>query len=132
MGGLTSSASVQWVFCWSSSTCRCISTVSVGRKVISTSYSSAILPLLPRMTFLLRNSGNGQEELVHPPISATVSTVLLDKNATVRVEILILKKPLPRVHQHTHVCWEWAIILGEIQARAQESFHSPPTTTHAG
>ena len=44
LGGLTSSASVQWVFCRSSCTCRCISTVSVGRKVISTSYSSAILP----------------------------------------------------------------------------------------
>ena len=44
LGGLTSSASVQWVFCRSSSTCRCISNVSVGRKVISASYSSAILP----------------------------------------------------------------------------------------
>ena len=42
-----SSASVQWVFCRSSSTCRCISTVSVGRKVISASYSSAILPSPP-------------------------------------------------------------------------------------
>ena len=37
LGGLTSSASVQWVFYRSSSTCRCISDVSVGRKVISTS-----------------------------------------------------------------------------------------------
>ena len=45
LGGLRSSASVQWVFCRSSSTCRCISTVSVGRKVISVSYSSTILPL---------------------------------------------------------------------------------------
>ena len=44
LGGLMSSASVQWVFCRSSSMCRCISTVSVGRKVISASYSSAILP----------------------------------------------------------------------------------------
>ena len=44
LGGLTSSASIQWVFCRSSSTCRCISNVSVGRKVISTSYSSVILP----------------------------------------------------------------------------------------
>ena len=44
LGGLTSSASVQWVFCRSSSTCRCISDVFVGRKVISASYSSAILP----------------------------------------------------------------------------------------
>ena len=52
LGGLTSSASVQWVFCRSSSTCRYISTVSVGRKVISASYSSAILPLLPRFIFL--------------------------------------------------------------------------------
>ena len=42
LGGLTFSASVQWVFCRSSSTCRCISTVSVGRKLISMSYSSAI------------------------------------------------------------------------------------------
>ena len=44
LAGLTSSASVQWVFCRSSSTCRCISNVSVGMKVISTSYSSAVLP----------------------------------------------------------------------------------------
>ena len=44
LGSLRSSASVQWVFCRSSSTCRCISNVSVGRKVISPSYSSAILP----------------------------------------------------------------------------------------
>ena len=42
LGGLTSSASIQWVFYRSSSTCRCISDVSVGRKVISVSYSSAI------------------------------------------------------------------------------------------
>ena len=49
LGGLTSSASVQWVFCRSSSTCRCTSNVSVGRNVISTSYSSAILPRPPRM-----------------------------------------------------------------------------------
>ena len=42
LGGLTFSASIQWVFCRSSSMCRCISTVSVGRKVISASYSSAI------------------------------------------------------------------------------------------
>ena len=42
LGGLTFSASVQWVFCRSCSTCRCISNVSVGRKVISASYSSAI------------------------------------------------------------------------------------------
>ena len=45
LGGLRSSASVQWVFYRSSSTCRCISDVSVGRKVISASYSSAILKL---------------------------------------------------------------------------------------
>ena len=44
LGGLRSSASVQWVFCRSNSTCRCISTVSVGRKVISAPYSSAIFP----------------------------------------------------------------------------------------
>ena len=45
-GYLRSSASVQWVFYRSSSTCRCISDVSVGRKVISTSYSSAIFSSL--------------------------------------------------------------------------------------
>ena len=48
LGGLRSSARVQWVFCRSFSTCRCISDVFVGRKVISMSYSSAILKLLPR------------------------------------------------------------------------------------
>ena len=42
-----SSASVQWLFCRSSSTCRCISNVSVGSKVISASYSSPILPRPP-------------------------------------------------------------------------------------
>ena len=47
LGGLTSSASVQWVFYRSSSTCRCMWGVSVGRKVISVSYSSAILKLSP-------------------------------------------------------------------------------------
>ena len=52
LGGLMSSASVQWVFCRSSSTCGCISTVSVGRKVISASYSSAILPPPPRIFFI--------------------------------------------------------------------------------
>ena len=52
LGGLTSSASVQWVFCRSSSTCRCISNVSVGRKVISASYSSAILPYLEHLDFI--------------------------------------------------------------------------------
>ena len=46
LGGLTFSARVQWVFCRSSSTCRCISNVSVGRKVISASYSSAIFSTL--------------------------------------------------------------------------------------
>ena len=52
LGGMTFSASVQWAFCRSSSTCRCISTVSVGRKVISASYSSAILPILhPRALY---------------------------------------------------------------------------------
>ena len=47
LGGLRSSPSVQWVFYRSSSTCGCISDVSVERKVISTSYSSAILTVPP-------------------------------------------------------------------------------------
>ena len=34
------------MFCRSCSTCRCISDVFVGRKVISTSYSFAILKLI--------------------------------------------------------------------------------------
>ena len=48
LGGLRSSASVQWVFCRSSSTCRCIFDVFVRRKVICMSYSSTILKLLLR------------------------------------------------------------------------------------
>ena len=43
LGSLRSSASVHYVFCRSCSTCRCIFDVFVGRKVISMSYSSAIL-----------------------------------------------------------------------------------------
>ena len=35
--------------------CRCISTVSVGRKVISASYSSAILPLPLSCIFILKH-----------------------------------------------------------------------------
>ena len=53
LGGLTSSVSIQWVFYMSSSTCSCISDVSMGRKVISTSYSSAIFSLLCFFLFLL-------------------------------------------------------------------------------
>ena len=51
LGDLRSSASVQLVFCRSCSTCRCISDVFVGRKVISTSYSSAILKVSPHLSF---------------------------------------------------------------------------------
>ena len=43
LGCLRSSASVQYVLCRGCSTCRCISDVFAGRKVISTSCSSAIL-----------------------------------------------------------------------------------------
>ena len=53
LGGLTCFASVQWVFYRSSSTCRCISTVSVGRKVISTTYSSTILKVSSNIVYLL-------------------------------------------------------------------------------
>ena len=52
LGSLTCSASVQQVFCRSCSTCRCIFDVSVGRKVISTSYSSAILKVPQADDFL--------------------------------------------------------------------------------
>ena len=47
LGSLRSSASIQEVFCRSCSTSRCISDVFVGRKVISASYSSSILKVLP-------------------------------------------------------------------------------------
>ena len=47
LGSLRSSARVQEVFCRGCSTCRCISDVFVRRKVISTSYSSAILKVSP-------------------------------------------------------------------------------------
>ena len=56
LGGLRSSASVQWVFCRSSSTCRCISDGFLGRKVISTSYSSAILKVPPFLVLRLKPS----------------------------------------------------------------------------
>ena len=52
LGGLTSYASVQWVFYRSSSSCRYISDVSVARKVISASYSFAIFSSLPIVLFL--------------------------------------------------------------------------------
>ena len=51
LGGLRSSASVQYVFCRSCSTRRYISDVFVGRKVTSMSYSSAILKLPPSSLF---------------------------------------------------------------------------------
>ena len=57
LGGLTSSASVQWVFCRSSSMCRCISTVSVGWKVISASYSSAIFLTISLVWFFHHTEG---------------------------------------------------------------------------
>ena len=52
LGGLRSSASAQWVFYRSSSTCRCISDISVGRKVISASYSSTIFSQLLWIYFI--------------------------------------------------------------------------------
>ena len=61
LGSLTSSASVQWVFYRSSSTCRCISDVSVRRKVISASYSSAIFQTPSRCTY-------GERRITCPPI----------------------------------------------------------------
>ena len=63
LGGLRSSASVQWVFCRSCSTCRCISDVFVGRKVISTSYSSAILKLTQKCSFSFLASGLKERRL---------------------------------------------------------------------
>ena len=58
MGSLRSSTSVQYVFCRSCSTCRCICDVFVGRKLISTSYSSAILKVSPK-TILRKKNGAG-------------------------------------------------------------------------
>ena len=49
---LRSSASIQLVFCRSCSACRCIFDVFVGRKVICTSYSSAILNVLSISSFM--------------------------------------------------------------------------------
>ena len=54
-----SSASVQWVFYRNSSTCRCISDVSVGRKVISTSYSSAIFSQSLDYWFIIKGYNSG-------------------------------------------------------------------------
>ena len=47
LGSLRSSASIQQMFCRSCSTCTCSFDTFVGRKVISTSYSSAILKVSP-------------------------------------------------------------------------------------
>ena len=68
-GGRTFSASVQWVLCRSSSTCRCISTVSVGRNVISASYSSAIFSNPPARSVF--TSGAGSVERVRKLVSLT-------------------------------------------------------------
>ena len=54
LGSLGFSASIQYVFCRSCSTGRCISDVFVGRKLSSTSYSSAILKLLKKLFFKRR------------------------------------------------------------------------------
>ena len=59
LGSLRCSASVQLVFCRSCSTCRCISDVFVGRKVSSTSYSSAILKVLNTLSFNVNEIQNG-------------------------------------------------------------------------
>ena len=77
LGGLTSSASVQWVFCKSSSTCRCISTVSVGRKVISASYSSGILP--PDLEYYLTIKRNTL--LIHAKIWVIPKYIMLTEGS---------------------------------------------------
>ena len=53
LGSLSFSASIQYVFCKSCSTCRCISDVFVGRKAISTSQSSTILKVSPTFFLIL-------------------------------------------------------------------------------
>ena len=53
LGSLRSSASIQQVFCTSCSTCQCIFDAFVGRKVISTSYSSTILKVPPLVLILI-------------------------------------------------------------------------------
>ena len=58
LGTLRSSASIQYVFCRSCSTCRCIFDVFVGRKVISMSYSSIILKFLSLKWFLIHDKNH--------------------------------------------------------------------------
>ena len=65
LGGLRSSASVQWVFCGSCSTCRCNFDVFVGRKVISTFYSSAILKVPPPFFLKLNNTPLSRYALIY-------------------------------------------------------------------
>ena len=62
LGSLRSSASVQQVFCRSCSTCRCIFDVFVGRKVISTSYSSAILKVAQVISFRIKKKSSKQKK----------------------------------------------------------------------
>ena len=52
LGSLRPSAGIQQVFCRSCSTCRCVFYVYVGWKVISMSYSSAMLKVLQFPQFL--------------------------------------------------------------------------------
>ena len=52
LGGLRCSAIAQYVFCSGRSACKCVSDVFVWRKVISTSYSYAILKPFLKYIFL--------------------------------------------------------------------------------
>ena len=73
LGSLRSSASVQYVFCRSYSTCRCISDVFVGRKVISTSYCSAVLKVSQVGIFKrsLSSSSDSVMQLVNHTLPST-------------------------------------------------------------
>ena len=58
LGSLRSSASVQYLFCRSCSIYRCIFDVFVGKKVISTSYSSATLKVFLVISFWQKCQGD--------------------------------------------------------------------------
>ena len=74
------SASVLRVFCRSCSTCRCISDVFVGRKVISMSQSSAILKVSITFCFLKTHS--------HPLFHFILPSNLVDFKALLQGSVL--------------------------------------------
>ena len=110
LGSLRSSANGQWVFCRSCSTCRYISDVFVGRKVISTSYSSAIFkvsPWIPLISFSC--------EIV----LAKISNTLLNRSSKSRYPYLV-----PNLWEKAFSFYHYSSHFPGITAYASKQNHS--------